>query len=560
LPLAIELAAARIAMLSPAALLARLTHRLDLLTGGARDLPDRQQTLRATIGWSYDLLSAADRELFRSLAVFSGGFDLNAAGGITETTDLDGLRANLDALAEKHLLGRIRRGDEDRYVMLESVRAFALEALTEANEAALTRRRHAGWYHRWVVESPDLHDPAGLDRLEIEHNNLRAAIAWADESGEAAINLELAGALARFWQFRGYVTEGRRALERALANTPDEPSPARQTALSEAGTLANANGDYAAARGYFEAALTMAETLHDQSAIAAALNSIGGVVLADGDTAQAESFFTRSLSVAEAAGDRKRQAVALSNLGAVAHYRGDLETARHQYEAALEIARDLNDLFNIALLTGNLLMLLAPFEESTSEAIGFGEESLHCYELLGDHQGKGYAYDGLGTVAETRKDGASARSYYEQSLAQFRAAEDPTGIAIAIFGLGNAARLVGDRLGALTLLRESLRLYSDLGESDGRAAVLDELASLAVTGGNGQAASILLSAANRIRYDTGLTPSHSVDQRRTETEALVRASLSEREIDMNTERGEQLSLEEALRFALSFELLIDNKQ
>jgi tetratricopeptide (TPR) repeat protein len=443
--------------------------------------------------------------------------------------------------------------------MLESVRAFALESLTEANEEPGTRQRHASWFHGWVVSSPDLRDPSGLDRLETEHNNLRAAIAWADDSGESAITLELAGALARFWQFRGYVTEGRQHLERALATTPDTPSAARLRALSEAGTLANANGDYAAALTRFEAALAMAETLGDQSAVSAALNSIGGVVLADGDTARAESFFARSLAVAEAAGDRKRAGVATSNLGAVAHFRGDLETARAHYETALTISRELNDTFNIALATGNLLILLAPFPESHDEAIAYGQESLQRYDELGDHQGKGYAYDGLGTIAESRGDAATARSWYEQSLAQFRAAEDPSGIAKAIGGLGSVALMLGDRHGAAELLRESLRAYLELEERDAVANLLDILAEIALAEGAAEVAARLLGATDRLREELDVTAPAQLVTRRQATANYTRNSLGDEQFHAEQESGAQLTIEAAANVACSFAVSVDNQ-
>jgi len=297
--------------------------------------------------------------------------------------------------------------------------------------------------------------------------------------------------------------------------------------------------------------------LHDQSAIAAALNSIGGVVLADGDTAQAESFFTRSLSVAEAAADRKRQAVAMSNLGAVAHYRGDLETARHQYEAALEIARDLNDLFNIALLTGNLLMLLAPFPESHQEAIAYGEESLRCCDLLGDHQGKGYAFDGLGTAAESCGDGVAARQYYERALAQFRAAEDPSGIARAIGGLGSSALLSGDLGRAIASFRESLFLHMELNETDSVVDLLDALAECAAKQRGFEVAATLYGATDRWRSELEVAIPAQLAEGRARAIGLANTSLGERLYGRMIETGSRLSLDELVDLAATIESPID---
>ncbi|MFQ5794790.1 MAG: BTAD domain-containing putative transcriptional regulator [Candidatus Bipolaricaulia bacterium] len=285
LPLAIELAAARIKLLSPQALLARLGNRLKLLTGGARDLPACQQTLRDTIDWSYDLLNTGERTLFERLSVFVGGGTLEAAEAVCIGADnlelkmdiLDGLAS----LVDKNLLRRKEQADgEPRFLILETIREYGLERLEASGESEAIRRTHADYYLALAEQAePKLEGPdqrMWLDRLEVEHDNLRAALVWFEQNGEAEAELRLGGALWGFWHMRGYLSEGRRWLEGALAKGEDRDVSAsvRAKALHGAGVLTHEQGDYERATVLYEESLDLRRELGDKPGVAILLSNL----------------------------------------------------------------------------------------------------------------------------------------------------------------------------------------------------------------------------------------------------------------------------------------------
>jgi predicted ATPase/DNA-binding SARP family transcriptional activator len=336
LPLAIELAAARIRVLTPAEILDRLSRRLDLLSAGPRDAPVRQQTLRAAIGWSYDLLDPASRTLFSRLSVFAGGFTVALAEEVCGRDALDGIQA----LADRSLLTRDRDG---RFGMLETVREYALERL-EAGDAV--RDRHARAFAKQLtgvgerLEGPEL--PDSLARLDADHDNIRAALRHATARGDAATALALVGPMWRYWVMRGNVAEARALADAALA-LPGGPPPLRMSAANGAGVLAAEQGDFAAARRYFE----------------------------------------ESLTLARAQGARRDESRVAGNLGVLAVYAGDDEEAIRRYEDAAAIARELGDDRSLGLLLQNLGLVHAG-TGNRAEAIALHEESLVTAAPSGD--------------------------------------------------------------------------------------------------------------------------------------------------------------------------------
>ena len=394
LPLAIELAAARIKVLPPAALLTRLERRLPLLTGGGRDAPARQQTMRGAIAWSYDLLGEAEQALFRQLAVFVGGFTLEAAeiGGNAPATPsvFDGLVS----LVDNSLVRQVEGSDgQPRYMMLETVREYGLEQLEASGEANDVRQRHGEWClglaeRNWgaVVLSPIR--AAWLDRLTAEHDNLRAALARLELEGDAETGLRLAGSLSPFWLFRGHLSEGRGWLERALLAGGDAPVPVRARALFGLGRIAHQHGDYV----------------------------------------QATELLSECLALFREAGDRLSSMVALLRLGTAA-------TAQGHYERA---ERLINEALTMALGSGqDDLIALGPYELALA-ALGLGDlvraetlltESLALHRRLDDPWGTANCLDTLGLVDCLAGDAARAVARYEESLALRRAVAEPGGIA-----------------------------------------------------------------------------------------------------------------------------------
>src|SRR5260221_9335365 len=292
LPLAIELAAARVKVLSPSSLRTRLASRLQLLTGGSRDVPQRQQTLRAAIDWSYDLLSPAEQRLFRRLSVFVGGCDLEGVEAVCDAKgdlDLD-LLDGMTSMVDKSLAQQMEQSHgESRFVMLESIREYALEKLAASGEEALTRRAHAAYC--LVLAEEEITEQGGaawMERFTFEHDNFRAALEWLTETGDAEWGLRLGAALFRFWEMREYFAEGRDRLGKLLKlKAAAAPTKARSRALFAAGVLAGGQGDYSAANVLVGESLEIARQSEDKQGIAVSLNAMGVFARDQGDIALA---------------------------------------------------------------------------------------------------------------------------------------------------------------------------------------------------------------------------------------------------------------------------------
>ena len=356
LPLAIELAAARIKLLSPAAMLGRLQHRLSLLGSGSRDLPARQQTLRGAIGWSYDLLEPMDRDLFACFSVFAGASDLEAVEAVCASAAGDVLES-LSSLVDKSLIRRRdTSGGETRYRMLETIREYAAERLEEAGRTSEMRTRHAAHYVARVQASAK--DAAGgeratLDRLEADHDDLRAAITWSVESGNAPTALALTAGLWRFWQMRGYIAEGMERLDAALAMPGCDDEQLRLQALEAAGGLAYWSNDQTRARQRYEEALAIQRARGDPAGIAEALYNLSFTYTFHDDSATGEGLVREAVELYEAAGDKVGLARARWGLANIEYAKGRGGAPR-SYELALlalETFREVGDKFMIGWAT-----------------------------------------------------------------------------------------------------------------------------------------------------------------------------------------------------------------
>lgn len=381
LPLALELAAARVKALSPVQILERLEQRLPLLTGGARDLPERQRTLRATIGWSYELLPPEEQRLFARLAVFRGGCTLEAAEGVADA-DLD----LLQSLVDKSLL----RHTEERFWMLETIREYAAERLEDSGESEELERRHAERFLELAEEAePNLgwseNPGAWLERLAEEHDNLRAALDWHEAAGDSERVLRLAGALSRFWYIRGPVAEGARRLESAL-RAYDAPTAARAKALSGATVIALAGGDAASGRLRAEEALTLYRTLGDAWGTANSGFLLGHAVADGGDPAAARRHFAESVRRFRELGDEHYTLLATHNLAVITAELGDHEHARALHEDNLRRARAQSDQQILAVTLGELASYVRN-EGLVEDALSMLKESLRILYDLGDRLG-----------------------------------------------------------------------------------------------------------------------------------------------------------------------------
>jgi predicted ATPase/class 3 adenylate cyclase len=427
LPLAIELAAARVKLLSPQAMLARLSRRLDLLTDGPRDLPFRQQTLRDTIGWSYDLLAPGEQTLFRRLAVFSGGWSLEAAEAVCPVGGGEGIGVleGLGSLVDKSLVRRNVVGPqrEPRFSMLETIREYGLEQLGASGEAEALRRAHAAYYLALAEEAaPYLtgsEQSIWLERLERDHDNLRAALGWARDRGDVALGLRLAGALWRFWYTRGYLSEGRGWLEDMLTLSERTDDPAigsmRTKALYGAATLASTQNDFNRALVLWEASLALSREVGDKAVAASALNALGLTALQRGDMERAATLFAESLTLAREVGEPWGIARTLLSLGQTAYVQGDYARARALFEECLLLMRRAGSMSHSAVA---LLYLghVAREQGQPARAVALYREGLALSQGLGDRLRLVRELEGLATAL-------AAESHFERGARLLGAAE-----------------------------------------------------------------------------------------------------------------------------------------
>jgi predicted ATPase/transcriptional regulator with XRE-family HTH domain len=429
LPLALELAAARIRVLSPVELLARLQRRLPLLTGGAADLPERQRTLHATIAWSYELLNPDERWLFRQLTAFVGGCTLESAEAVVgqawrrpghQTTAQPGAsRDVLDALTslvDKSLLRRLEPPDDEavtvdtRYGMLETIREYGLEQLIAAGEDAATGERHAAWcLERAERAEPELEGPdqaRWLARLDTEHDNLRAALGWAIDRRDAETAQRLCGALYRFWVIRGHYAEGRRWLEQALALDMDVSPAVRAKALLVAGGIAHFQGDDEREAMLHEA-LALYRALGNTAGAAVAHRYLGMVARSTGDYVRAATLHKEALKLYRLIGDQRGVGMTLTNLGLTAFYQRDYERAAVLLEESLALARASGARSSVAVALTNL-SLVAQAQRDYERATVLQGDALDLYRLLGDQDGLAHCFENFALIATARDEPARA--------------------------------------------------------------------------------------------------------------------------------------------------------
>jgi predicted ATPase/DNA-binding CsgD family transcriptional regulator len=464
LPLAVELAAARIKLLPPQALLRRLDHRLEVLTSGAQDLPARQQTLRNTLQWSYDLLNADEQCLFRWLSVFAGGFTLEAATAVYNSgrgSPLDVL-TGVASLLDKSLLQQIEQeGEEPRFRMLETLREFGLECLRTNGEAAAARWAYAAYYVELAEEAePYLEDPElvrWLDRLERERENLLAVLQQAatGRDEEVPLVLRLSSALLDLWVTRWYPGEGRGFLQRGLARKQAAPAPLRLKALITEGLLMWYQRDFRELAPVAEEALALARELEDRENLIYALVLQGVALVNIRDYAEARSCFKAALAQARSHGEPKAVAFVLMHLG-----------------------------------------ILAMFQREHQRAIGLFEESLALYKTTGSITFIPMLLYFLSRTRLRQGELAQARVLIEEVQSVVRIVRSKWEGALALNVMGEIALLQGEMERAEALFSESIQLSQEMGDRHNMVCTRLMLASLALTQDN--------DALARAQYEEGL--------------------------------------------------------
>lgn len=407
LPLALELAAARVRLLSPDEILARLAHSLTLLTGGAIEMHPHQRTLRATLDWSYGLLSPWEQRLFAQLAIFNGSFTAQAAEVVCQL-DAQPPLSVLDALASLMDQNLIRMAEgvesEPRLTMLHVIREYALEHLHRSGAAALLRQRHADFYIRWTMRAePELFGAQShvwLERIEQEHDNVRAALRWLLDHQQAEQAGRIGGVLARFWDARGYSSEGRQWLTLILDAAADLSDVVRAQTLYASGWLALRQGDYAVATPAFEESLRLFRSLKEPLGIAKALHGLGGVALELADYPRAQPYFEESLALRRAANDLWAISNSLLSLGKLARNQGDYARAIVLLEESLALGRQVGERSSIAFALRSLGRTLS-LQGDWQRAAAMHRESLRLTHELNHKIGMIEALDGIAEVAVT---------------------------------------------------------------------------------------------------------------------------------------------------------------
>lgn len=478
LPLAIELATSWLRVLTPQELRVRLHDRLPTLGGGARDAPARQQTLRDTIGWSLDLLTQPERELFRVLGVFIGGAHLDAIQMVLSSTSTGdaSMLDSLSALVDKSLIRQtIDSAGDTRFTMLETIREFAVELLDSHDERNAVRSAHAAWIEVLAEQAepflvgPD--EPHWRNRLTTEQPNIRSALSWCVESEDTETGLRIGGAIWRFWATRGRLLEGLNWLERLMA-LPEIASPAvRAKAIHSLGNLEHDLGDFEAAQAHFEAGLHIRREIGDQNLIANSLNGLGLVAFAQREFDLARKLHEESLAISQEANHLVGIGNSYSNLADVEKAVGDIERSRSLQEKALAVR-----------------------------------------QTIGDNDSIGFSLYNLGSIARENEEDDAALDLLESALALFRTAEDLYGAAFALTDLGLVHIARGNTALGTASLIEAFELRQEMGDRRGLIDCLEAVIPFAVEAGHHDQAMALAESASRHR-ETLNAPRSPLEQR-----------------------------------------------
>jgi predicted ATPase/DNA-binding CsgD family transcriptional regulator len=469
LPLALELAAVRIKLLPPQALLDRLEHRLAVLTGGVRDLPERQRSLREAIAWSVSLLSEGEKSLFARLSVFAGGADLTAIEAIcTHDLKLEALDG-LAALTDQSLLGVQHFGDASRFFMLETIREYATEMFEQSSEFQTVKTKHIDYFLRLSERAENELQGAEqlrwLEILESEHANLRLALAWSFETRDAERALRLSGALATFWQTHGHLTEGAGWLKLTLELEGSSATRAKTLAgyggcLLQQGALDQAEQVYLLANALWQ-------EVNNPKAIASILNNLGLIARRRKQYDLARERLLGALELGRGIDSPWFVAAVLNNLGALHYTQHQLETAKDYYNQSLNLRCELGDQVGIGATLGNLGLIVQALGNQ-HRALELYSESLAIARELGDKRSTGIALGNLGTVALELQDASAATTWFEECLGVSSQIADIEGIAGALEGLSVGAAMCQQALRAARLYgnANALRERSSLPRAD----------------------------------------------------------------------------------------------
>jgi len=563
LPLAIELAAARTRLLSPQALLARLSHRLDILTGGARDLPARQQTLRATIAWSYNLLAPSEQQLFRSLSVFAGGCALQAIETIAKSASAGAVNVldGVSTLLENNLVRQVEQPDgEPRLLLLETIREYGLECLTNMGELEAARSAHAAYYLALAEEAKSQLRGSELVRwtvqLGMEQENLRAALSFLLDQAQVQAGtpggplhaeqaLRLCVALYWFWYHRGSMREGQVFLEQALARREGVAASLRARALYTAAELAFGLNNMERTETLCGECLSLFRELGDTSGVASSLFLLGSRARVRGQYALACSLLEEAEALSQQMGDRRNQGRCHVELARIATEQGQYERARTLLEGNLKSCLAVGDQVGVGFVRYLLARTLFVSQQDLARAQSLVEQSLAFFQELGYARFKVYPLSLLAQMRLAQGELALAREWCEESLVLEKEVGDQEGTIEALLDLGRVAVAQGDLAVARRCYQESLTILQELGSQGFLAACLEGLAALEAQGAPSLAAQ-LWGTAEALREAIG-APIYPVYRASYEQAiAQTRAALGEQTFRTAWAEGRSMTPEQVL--------------
>ena len=515
IPLAIELAAGNVKVLPIEQIARRLHDVLRLLTRGSRTAQPRQQTLQATLDWSYDLLTEQERFLLRRLSVFADGWTLEASEWVGSSTHDDGIHGSmplitgievlavLTSLVDKSMVQVSERKDCIRYLMLETVRQYAWDRLVENGESEAVRARHRDVFLN-LAEAAErklggMEQGEWLLRLEEDHENLLAALDCSLKENGVGTALRFCRALSRFWIIRGHLSEGREWCVRILGKVEGGE---RATVLDAVADLASHQGDYASTRGYAQESLGIYEELGDRRGVAASLNRLGDAECNQDDYVAAQGNFESSLVIYRETGDQAGLAQSLSRLGRVANFRDEHDKARACFEESLGLYRALGDRSGAASCLNGLGNADYYQSDLTSARANY-DQALALYKEIADKGGIAYSLNGLGIVASALAEHDAARSYYGDSLAIYQEMGDRRGIACLLHDLAGVAAVQRDHASAISHYQESVSISKEIGDRRGLANSLGRLGRLTMAEGDYSAARSILQSSLAIQLEIG---------------------------------------------------------
>jgi len=590
IPLAIELAAARTKTLSVVKIHERLDDRFSLLTGGKRTALPRQQTLRALIDWSYDLLSEEEKILWSRLSVFSGGWKLEAAEDICsdETISKSLILDLLSQLTEKSVI--IYDESKERYRILESIKQYGIEKLSDGYGVYFRHLNH--FLELSERAAPELRSENArfwLDTIDADHSNFISAIDWSVSNEIADKGAVIAAALGDFWNTAGHYSTGIRLNENIMqsSGTLDDSSKIKvltwlgvfkyhqgdyeqvrkyseecldicktigdkkgiAESLHNLGKVSDMKGDSEQARIYFEESLTIRKEIGDKNGISDSVQSLGNLSADQGDYEQAKKYFEESFAIKKEIGDKRGMASNMNNLGCLSTFQGDYEQAKKYHEESLAYNKDIGSKIGIAISTGNL-GLIAFNQGDYEHAKKYYEESLAIRKELGNRKGMADYMHNLGGIVYTQGDYEHAKKYFEESLTIRKEIGDKSGMADSMNNLGSVARHSGDHEQAKKYHEESLAIKNEIGDKPGIANTLIYLARLFELNKKYFSAVKLLYAAEHTVKSMGIVFDINAEKEKNELTARLNELLSDGEFAMYRQEGEKMTLEEACQMAM----------